>query len=134
VNYVLSIVRPAVAPAAFGKSEVMEPVILIQFAADMAGDFLIRNGEPTIAARTFANSLAHSATGTQVQHKPTGLTFRIDPEDRTPNVCPCCGRLVKWGDHAFAGSDDAYCLGCYTWDRNADPCLPENTAHTEEPS
>jgi hypothetical protein len=134
MNFVLSIVRSPEEGAGFGKSLVYEAVNSEQAAADKGADLLILKGVRTLEARSFATALAHELLGTERVHAGTGLIFRIDPEDQAPNVCPCCGRLVKWGDHAFAGSDDAYCLGCYTWDRNAGPCLPENTAHTEEPS
>jgi hypothetical protein len=131
--FVLSYVLPPEGGAAYGKAEVCEVVTEQQQAADVAGNLLILRDVPTLAARRFCNdNLAHADTGTDVKHAATGITFRIDPENRAPNACPCCGRLVKWGDHAFAGSDDAYCDGCYTWDRNVPGCLPENTAHTAD--
>jgi hypothetical protein len=74
-------------------------------------------------------TVARKDTGTEWCHAVTGIIFRVDHADRAPNACPCCGRLVLPGDHALAGSDDAYCTGCYTWERGSDPCLPENTAH-----
>ena len=129
--FVMSYVLPPANGATFGKAEVCEMVSEKQQAADVAGNLLILRDVPTLAARRFCNdNLAHADTGTDVKHAATGITFRIDHVDRAPNACPCCGRLVKWPDNPFAGSDDAYCDGCYTWDRNTPQCLPENSCHT----
>lgn len=129
--FVLSYVLPPVDGAAFGKAEVCAMVSEKQQAADVAGNLLILRGVYTLAARRFCNNnLMDADTGTDVKHNATGITFRIDPVDRSPNACPCCGRLVKWTDHTYAGSHDAYCLGCFTWDRNVPGCLPENSAHS----
>lgn len=129
--FVLSYVLPPVSGAAFGKSTVQEFAHPARAAA-ATRDLLISKGVDEREATRFSLTLARKGTGTGWVNTETGITFRIDPEDRAPNVCPCCGRLVKWGDHALAGSDDAYCLGCYTWDRNSNPCLPENTAHATD--
>lgn len=131
--YVLSIVRPPVAPAAFGQATVLDPVpYLARAAKTQAQRVLVDAGVPAEEASEFGLTLSMRDLGTEWTHTGTGLTFRIDPEDRAPNACPCCGRLVNWQDHALAGSDDAYCLGCFTWERGMTPCLPENSAHTEE--
>jgi len=133
VSYVLSVIMPPVAPAAFGQAIVTEPVIGEQYAADAAGDVLIDMGVRTLEARTFGIYLAGADVGTNVTHRPSALVFRIDPADQAPHPCPCCGRLVLPEDHADAHLDDAYCLGCFTWDRNVPACQPGLTAHTEEP-
>lgn len=134
MNYVLSVVRPPVAPAAYGTAELYEPMTHKQYTADLAGDLLIGMRVRTLEARTFTIALANEPTGTEHAHTGTGLTFRIDPADIPPNVCPCCARLVKPEDGMFAGMDDTLCDGCYTWHRTTPQCLPANTAHTEEPS
>jgi hypothetical protein len=108
MNYVLSVVRPPEGGAAFGTATVLDPV----------HDF-----------GAFATALTHELTGTERVHTGTGLTFRIDHADRAPNACGCCGRLVLPSDHALAGSDDAHCLGCYTWSSNNIGCDPHHTAH-----
>jgi len=79
MSYVLSVIHPPIAPAAFGKADVSEEVIEVQHAADIAGDSLIGKGVPTLAARSFANDLAQAGPGVPRTHEPTGLTFRIDP-------------------------------------------------------
>jgi len=130
--FVLSYVLPPTGGAKYGKAVVNEPQpeaeVFDQVSTIMTEHF------STMPAINLPGSLAYlianTPTSTDIYDPVTGFTFRLDPEDRAPNVCPCCGRLVKFGDHAYAGSDDAYCLGCYTWDRNSDPCLPENTTHT----
>lgn len=129
--FVLSYVLPPAEGAAFGKATVLSPVRYTAHAAVAMSLVLQQRGQFThTQAKRLALSLGRAETGTEWTEPQTGITFRIDPEDRTPNACPCCGRLVKWGDHAFAGSDDAYCLGCFTWDRNTPQCLPENSAHS----
>jgi hypothetical protein len=128
--FVLSYVRPATDGAKYGKATVEEPVTRLQYALDKAGDVLIKAEVRTMAARLFGNALSTVPTGTEMTHDDTGIVFRIDPAEQPPNVCPCCGRLVKPGDHAFAGTEDAYCDGCYTWGDNAViPCSPHHTAH-----
>lgn len=133
MSYVLAIVMPPVAPAAFGQATITEEVISADHAADVAGDVLIRMEVPTMTARRFGTELAQLGTGTTKQHPGTGVSFRIDPASTPPNVCPCCGRLVAPEDAMFAGEDDTLCDGCYTWHRTTPQCLPANTAHTEEP-
>lgn len=133
MSYVLSVIHPPVAPAAFGQATITEEVISADHAADVAGDVLIRMEVPTMAARRFGTELAQLGTGTAKQHPGTGVSFRIDPADEAPHPCPCCGRLVLPTDHADAAMEDAYCTGCFTWERNVPQCLPANTAHTEEP-
>lgn len=96
-------------------------------------------------AQTFGNELMAAFTrvnaalsegadqvGAELVYADSGHVFRIDPFEFPPNVCPCCSGLVRPTDHASAGQDVAYCLGCFTWDRNVPACLPENSAHTEE--
>lgn len=133
MNYVLSIVLPPEGGAAFGKAMVFETVPTIGMISLSGPGYLFNHPEiiDRESARLALQMVGSAGTGSEVTHK--GVTFRIDPADRAPNACPCCGRLVLFGDHALAGSDDAYCLGCFTWKRGMTPCLPENTAHTEEP-
>lgn len=133
MSFVLSVVMPPVAPAAFGQASITEVVTEKQHAVDVAGDILIRMDVPVMAARQFGIRLGDTDTSTDVLHETSGVVFRIDDAEFPPNVCPCCDRLVKPGDHAMARTDDAYCLGCFTWKRDMIACLPENTAHTEEP-
>jgi hypothetical protein len=33
------------------------------------------------------------------------------------------------GETAYSHDPDAYCQGCYTWDRNTVQCLPANSGH-----
>lgn len=128
--FVLSYVVPPVGGAAFGKSTVLEPVHTMDAVHRRIMYILINDQDIYVRqAADFATTVTHELTGTERVHTGTGTTFRIDPEDRAPNACPCCGRLVLPGDHAFAGSEDAYCLGCYTWD-DTPACLPENSCHT----
>lgn len=134
MSYVLSVIRPPVAPAAFGEATVTEEVIEVQHAGDVAGDILIRMDVPVMAARRFGNDLAQLGTAVVKVHEASGWGFRIDPADTPPNSCPCCGRLVAPEDAMFAGEDDTLCDGCYTWHRTTPQCLPTNTAHTEEPA
>lgn len=133
MSYVLSVIHPPVAPAAFGKATLTEAVSEVQHAGDVAGDILIRMDVPVMAARQFGNDLARLGTAVIKTHEPSGFGFRIDPADTPPNACPCCGRLVAPEDAMFAGEDDTLCDGCYTWARTTPQCLPANTAHTEEP-
>lgn len=130
MQFVLSFVLRPVGEALHGRSTVLDPVSYRRQAAETeAVRVLIEHGMRKDDAGYFGHSLYLARTSADVLEPVTGITFRIDPAGRAPNSCPCCGRLVKWGDHAFAGSDDAYCLGCYTWDFGSEPCLPENTAH-----
>lgn len=137
MSYVLTIVHPPVAPAAFGKSLVSAARPSQLFAAELAVHQLTLEGVDRGEASRFAASIwsASEEIGKEVRHEPTGLTFRIDPADNAPHSCPCdgCGRLVLPTDHRDAGMEDAYCLGCFTWNRDDIQCLPANTAHTEEP-
>lgn len=127
--FVLSYILPPEGGAKYGKATVQDfqhPA----HAAAAARDVLIARGVERSEAARFSLTLARKNTGTDWVHTGTGLTFRIDPDDRQPNACPCCGRLVKFDDHAFAGSDDAYCLGCYTWgDDSKISCDPNHSAH-----
>ena len=132
MSYVLSIVHPPENGATFGKAEVTEVVTHVQYAADLAGQMLIDGGENTLPARFFANHLANEVHSMPYAYPGTGLTFRIDPADNAPHPCPCCGRLVLPDAHGQARHEDAYCLGCYTWARGDEGCLPRNTAHSNE--
>jgi hypothetical protein len=130
--YVLVFTLPPVNGAAFGKAAVFDPCPERRNLHTLAYRAL-RKHNPHMdmgTASRYAEQITRKDTGTECVETSTGITFRIDTEDKAPNACPCCGRLVKWGDHAFAGSDDAYCDGCYTWGDDAKiSCDPNHTAH-----
>jgi hypothetical protein len=134
MSYVLSVIHPPVAPATFGRAVVSVPVLSHALAAEFAVKPLMDAGLTYDEATHFASTvwLDSEHPGAVLTHEATGLSFRIDPTDNAPHPCPCCGRLVVPSDHAYAHDPDAYCLGCYTWDRNTEGCLPANTAHTVE--
>jgi hypothetical protein len=122
---------PPISGAGFGKSALLEipnldgiRIVVIEALAARQVD--------RIEAMQWAQKLIDTPTSTDVKHEGTGLTFRISPEDSAPNVCPCCGRLVLPSDHAFGDQPDAYCLGCFTWGRDAIPCDPQYTAHPQQ--
>lgn len=134
MSYVLSVIHPPVAPAAYGKAEVFAKPLPLQSAASNATLFLLnQRGTSNSECVEFGKLLLRADTGAGAAHRPSGFIFRIDPADNAPHPCPCCGRLVLPTDHADAGMEDAYCLGCFTWSRDKIQCLPANTAHTEEP-
>lgn len=84
-------------------------------------------GNRLVAA--FTRSVAEAMDGPAgAELEYAGHTFRIDPSEFPPNVCPCCSALVRPGEHAFAGDDEAYCTGCGPWS-DGPQCLPANTAH-----
>lgn len=128
--FVLSYVLPPTEGAAFGKAKVFAGIATKRQAIDRIVNMLESSGVHQDRAQRFGFEMERLDTGSFLALESDGRTFCIDHEDRAPNACPCCGRLVKWGDHAFAGSPDAYCLGCFTWDRNVPGCLPENSAHS----
>jgi hypothetical protein len=135
MHYVLSMVHPPENGAAFGKATVFEPTPLKETAAFEAARLLGDIVElDLVPLAVFSHQLKVKNTGTDILHEESGVTFRIDPADTPPNRCPCCGRLVKPEDSAFAGEDDTLCDGCYPWHRTTPQCLPENSAHTEEPA
>ncbi len=132
MSYVLSIVRPPENGAAYGKATVHEgllnPVEISQTVR--AYIRILETDTDWETVRRFADNVGNEETGTVRACAPSGLVFRVDPEDRAPNACPCCGRLVLWSDHALAGSDDAYCDGCYVWSEASKiSCDPQHTAH-----
>lgn len=130
MKYVMSHVVPPVGGAAFGQAKVTERVPSIDWAAQCAALVLRTRHSRTVEdAKALHDRLIAAPTGTDVTDEPTGLVFRIDTVEDAPHACPCCGRLVLPTDHAYAHADDAYCLGCFTWDRNVPQCLPENSAH-----
>lgn len=131
-GYVLAVVRPPEGEAKFGKATVLEPMPdMGRIFTQIYWELRKRDGgmHPEVANK-HAQEITSQPTATDVVEASTGLTFRIEPEDRAPNICPCCTGLVKFGVHAFAGREDAYCTGCYTWDRSTPGCLPGNSAHT----
>ena len=135
--FVLSVTRPPADGAAFGMSRVISDLPTTAAVAREATWILC--GEPFRGqagdSRRLASSLVCRDPGTQWVDTDTGLTFRVDSADNAPHPCPCCARLVLPTDHAYAYTEDAYCLGCFTWKRDTPQCLPANTAHsTEEPA
>jgi hypothetical protein len=127
-SYVLSYVRPDRTAAMVEGDPFTTPGSSIRFV--IRAFAMERLTSATMEdARHLGRSLL-AAPGTEITHEPSGLVFRIDPQEFPPNVCPCCSALVRPGDHAMAGTEDAYCLGCFTWSRTAPQCLPANTAHS----
>jgi hypothetical protein len=91
-------------------------------------------GNELMAAFTRANAALSEGgdrVGAELVYADSGHVFRIDPFEFPPSVCPCCFGLVRPGDHAYAGDEDAYCLGCHTWDDSVESCLPANSAHPD---
>lgn len=131
MSFVLSYVLPPADGAAFGKATMSEPCSSLSLTANEAacllGDFVELD---LVQLAIFKHRLMNTPPGTDVKHEQSDVIFRIDPEDVPPNVCECCGGLVRPTDQAFAGAPDALCLGCYTWgDTAAVPCSPHTTAH-----
>jgi hypothetical protein len=126
--FVLSYTLPPVGGAKYGKARTLE-IAEKPHAIAAATEVLVARRIDRYEAERYALALARKDTGTNWVHTATGIVFRIDPADRAPNSCPCCGRLVLPGDHALAGTEDAYCLGCFTWKRGMAPCSPHESAH-----
>ena len=127
--FVLSYVMPPVDGAGYGKATVSDPIA----PREVAFNLVLAALPGTEVGETrdfFQRKLWQKPWSQLITHEGSGIQFRLDDMQSAPNVCPCCGRLVLFGDHALAGSDDAYCLGCFTWERGMEPCLPENTAHS----
>lgn len=129
--YVVSCVLPAECGAGYGRSAVLagcrdsvearKAVGAMLFTAGVRGD----GGTDRFTLEVFC-----ADAGVMTVHEPSGIAFRIDTVGAAPHACPCCGRLVLPGDHALAGSEDAYCLGCFTGgDAARIPCDPAYTAH-----
>jgi len=123
-GYVLSCVRP-------DRIADMDHVPTVQIAAFSAARTLGDLGVAFEGKDMISDELLRAPVGTELTHESSGYTFRIDSADNPPNICSCCEALVRPGDHAMAGTEDAHCLGCFTWDRNTPACLPANTAHPE---
>src|SRR5574341_1640695 len=131
MSFTLSVTRTPVNGAAFGTSRTLGPLPTTAAVARETAWLLAGSpfNVPTDEAKRYALSLARKDHGTEHTHTGTGLVFRTDPADQAPHPCPCCSRLVLPTDHAYATEEDAYCLGCFTWDRNVSACLPANSAH-----
>jgi hypothetical protein len=132
MSYVLSVIYPPVAPAAFGKARCIGPMKNGDLGMGHAANILSALGVPDKEANVFVVVFTRTL-GVAATHEGTGLTFRLDKAADAPHPCPCCERLVLPEDHAYAYDEDAYCLGCFTWSRDKAQCLPVNTAHTKEP-
>lgn len=136
--WVLSVIQKPEGGAAYGKAETFHGHLNPLRASREAAEILIEAGVPGEDADRFgAYDLWPAARkGISVTHDGTGLTFRIDEAENAPHSCPCedgCGRLVLPTDHPYADAEDAFCPGCFTWDRNTPACLPGNTAHAKRP-
>jgi hypothetical protein len=131
IMYTLSYVLPPEGGAKYGKATVLEMESLADTFDTLRNVMADKTGTlpPINLPGSLAYLLTSTDTGTDTYDPVTGYTFRLDHADRLSNACGCCGRLVKFGDHALAGSDDAYCTGCYTWGGKEISCDPANTAH-----
>lgn len=139
MSYVLSVIHPPTAPAAFGQARVVGKAVTPELAADM----LVRSvsteaqipedDRPEIARKLLSARMPSGWSLYLTGPGREGWRLRVDHADNAPHPCPCCERLVLPEDHADAHLDDAYCLGCFTWKRDVPGCLPANSAHTEEP-
>lgn len=139
--YVLTVIHPPEGGAAYGKAEVRAPITNVVDTSHAAFRVMVGRARPGMAwgqADQYRAILVSAAIrdGHGEVTVPSGFTFRIDPADNPPHPCPCdgCGRLVLPTDHAYADAEDAYCLGCFTWNRGDVQCLPESTAHPAEES
>lgn len=129
--FVLSYVMSPKDGAKYGKATVHEPVRHVAHCAK-AAELVLRQHAPHLSegtARRYALQFSRDhLTGTDWVETSTGIIFRIDPEERMPNACGCCGRLVKHGEDTYPGT--SYCDGCYTrHDDTKIECSPHNTAH-----
>jgi hypothetical protein len=135
-GFVLSIIQPPEGEAKYGKATVSEP--LPRGRLFTLAYWALRNRDgwmhPEVANR-YAEQVMSKGLGKESVETGTGLHFRVDAVENAPHICPCeggCGRLVLPDDHAYADAEDAYCDGCFTWDRNTPACLPANSAHTRQ--
>jgi hypothetical protein len=145
MSFVLSAVRPPEGEAQYGKALVPEqdPFTVVGSAIRMVVWVFAQQSAPVTVgeAREIGRNLM-DAPGREIRHSGTGFTFRLHKVGKygeVPHPCPCdddgntCGRLVLPTDHALAADEDAYCLGCYPWDRNIPACLPKSTGHATNP-
>lgn len=131
-KFVLSIVSPAEGDAKYGKAWISRPLEVKSDLRTPAHTALRRrNPHMTIdEASRYAGQIVAKDPGAVSVESSTGLLFRIDTEENAPHLCPCCGRLVLRDDHRYADTENAHCLGCFTWEVDAPPHLPENSAHS----
>lgn len=131
--FVLSVVHPPEGGAKFGRAVTLNPVRAVTRAAKEQAVYLLvtEGGLPDDDAWEFGSILSKTTPGTLLTDELSGLSFRIDSADDAPHPCPCCDRLVLPDDHAYASIEDAFCLGCFKWKRGMEPCLPEDSAHSE---
>lgn len=133
MQYALSIVEPPQGAAGYGKVKVIGPIP--EHAVFRRIYWALRERDAALhpdVANKFASEITRKEIGTGTTEPSTGLSVylhKVTENDEPPHPCPCCGRLVLPDAHAYAGSEDAYCTGCFTWDRNVPACLPKNTAH-----
>lgn len=136
MRFILSAIRPPEGETKYGKAVTpgRDPFESVA-GATKAVTWVLANRTPGSVVPSVARGIAQEvmeSPGREFRHAATGLTFRVDPEGEAPHPCPCCERLVMPDDHAYAGAEDAYCLGCFTWSRDIEACLPENSAHIVE--
>lgn len=136
MSFVLSVIRPPEGEAKYGKATVFESFPERRNLHILAYQAL-RDSNPYMPlgeASRYATQIISKDCGSEVVESSTGLHFRIDSAEDAPHACPCgegeCGRLVLPSDHPYAHAEDAYCTGCFTWDRNTAACLPVNSAHS----
>ncbi|MCP9209570.1 hypothetical protein [Streptomyces cucumeris] len=136
MSFVLSVIQPPEGEARYGKATVSTPVPERKNLHTIAY-WAMRKHSPHMhpdEISRYAGQIANKKTGEVAVEASTGLAFRVDEEEDAPHACPCCERLVLPEDHAHASAEDAYCLGCFTWDRNTEQCLPGNSAHASHSS
>ncbi|MFE0472630.1 hypothetical protein ACFW2V_13545 [Streptomyces sp. NPDC058947] len=135
-GFVLTVIQPPEGVAKYGKATVFQPCPERKNLHTLAYRAL-RERNPHMdlgTASRYAEQIVRKPFGQEVVEASTGLLFRIDRAEEAPHPCPCedgCGRLVLPTDHLYADAEDAYCPGCFTWDRNVPACLPENSAHIQ---
>lgn len=140
MSYTLTVIHPPISGAAYGKALTLDPVdglaaIHRRVSYILATDHFVPDAEASDFASTLTrNAVVPPVRGTRLHHTQTGLVFVVDDAENAPHPCPCddCGREVRFIDHAYADAEDAYCTGCFTWNRDGVQCLPENTAHSAE--
>lgn len=134
MGFVLSVIHLPEGEAKYGKVRVSPALPAWMTVRDAAFDVLCEqrgSGVSQDEAWLFAEQFMDKV-GVDLTEPKTGLVLRMDKEEDAPHPCPCCGRRVLPDDHADAGAEDAFCLGCFTWDRNVPACLAKNSAHTHD--
>jgi hypothetical protein len=134
-TFVLSVIQRPEGQALYGKAKVFNAPFMERRNLRTPAYRMLREHNPDMdlgEASRYAEQISRKECGFVVAEASTGLRFRVDQEEAAPHACPCCKRLVLPTDHAYADKDDAFCLGCFTWSRDIEQCLPENTAHAHK--